>query len=218
MAPEDPPDSSWSLPPDTEFLFNEECVLSKGTLALPRVCILTGERHGLVAMNTIFSAIPEGYRKAFALLIVVSVLSFPVSSLADSMVTAETWMILPGILAGVAPLVIIAGICRRHRLDLRWYVEKNAIGSIESEWRRWRLTRAAGGLLLLLIAVAFRILVALTAAIILILPGTIIGMGSRRNLLKAPGTYHDLLIVKRFKPAFFAELKRLSQRENSKTV
>ncbi|MFN9718691.1 MAG: hypothetical protein ACK58L_08370 [Planctomycetota bacterium] len=215
-APDEPPDSSWRLPPDTEFLFNEECILSIGTLELPRICILTGERLRLITMNSTFSAIPEGYRKAFALLIVGSILSFLVPSLLDSaVVVAEQRMMLPMILALVAPVVIIAGIRKRHRLDLSWFVSETALVRIESERRRWRLISIACGLFLVLVSVAFRILMDFDVAMILILLFGVT-MGSRKNLLKSKGAYQGLVIVKGFKPAFFEELRRLTQRDDSK--
>ena len=48
----------WSLPPDTEFLFNDEIIAAAGTLSLPKVCVLTGRRTLLLEKTTTLRVAP----------------------------------------------------------------------------------------------------------------------------------------------------------------
>jgi hypothetical protein len=49
----------WSLTPDTEFLFNDEFIAAVGTLTLPKVCVLTGQRTELVQRTSTLHATPR---------------------------------------------------------------------------------------------------------------------------------------------------------------
>ncbi len=202
----------WTLPPDTEFLFNDEYLASTGTLELPKVCVISGERSDLIAKESTITAFSARYRGLLGLVITAVVMLFMVlASIEYDPPNAK--LLIPVTIATLSVLpVYIAAIRNPNRLQLRWYISRAAAEKLARERMHWRLIYAAVGGFLLILALALNSRVDATVLIVLILVISTVKILRRPSILRSAGSYNGLVLVEGFQRPFIEQLSRMMNR------
>lgn len=201
----------WSLAPDTEFLFNDELIAAVGTLTLPKVCVLTGVRTGLVERTSTLHATPQWLKAVPAIvlaLLIPGIMFFVMNVARVPPPSAGAWNF-------VMAIVLIAAFAipflRRRTLKLRWYLAQSEIDRLKREQKQWSLVLAAVGLFVIVLAIANRSSIPAMLTIVLVTLVLILRV-HLAPLLVSTGCYRDLVVVKGFRWPFIHQLRTMIER------
>lgn len=214
-APE-APTSEAGLAPDTEFLINHNVIAGIGKINLPKICVLSGEKEGLVARSARLRwcsqliVVPRNIMCAISLITMASgvfSLSRTVPGAPGVIVFSLTQLAVTFGIVAVAAVLIPLSILFRKTVEVSWYVSEKIV-------RRQKI-RLGIILLLTIAAIVFMsllgigrdsgiILIPCTMAFLLVLRGF---RGSQP--LRVVGQHNELLLVSGFSRAFASEALKL---------
>lgn len=200
----------WSLPPDTEFLFNDEFIAAVGKLSLPKICVLTGQRTELVQRTSTLRATPRWLQviPAVVFALVLPGMLYFVTNVTGPPPSAGPWNLM-------IVLVFIAAFAipffRRRTLKLTWYLAQSEIDRFKRQQKQWSLVLLAVGLLVLAISWAFGAQSATILTMLMFVVCTLLVVLSSRSaaVLSTVGCYKNLVLVKGFKEPFLLELRAM---------
>ena len=203
----------WSLPPDTEFLFNDEVIAAVGTLTLPKVCVLTGRRTMLLEKTTTLRAAPF-WHVMLAVIVNCGLIACLVGlhwALDLQQNSVVPWNV--GVVLAVSCSIGIV-LFQRRTLKLTWYI---------ADTEFWPLERREGLSKLIIVGVAILAsigwligILPLGVELIVITGISLISWMRDTQVLMSSGCYNDLVLVKGFKSPFINELRRMIEAHEEK--
>lgn len=203
----------WLLPPDTEFLFNDEFIAAVGTLTLPKVCVLTGRKTLLIEKTRTLRAAPFWHVMLAVIVncgLIACLVGFLwVFGLQPNAVTP--WNV--GVVLAVSCSIGIV-LFRRRRLQLTWYIADSEFWPLERRESLSKLVTAGLaisafiGWLIGIVPLGFEIIVVIGISLIPWMRGT--------QVLTSSGCYNGLVLVNGFKPPFINELRRMIEAHEEK--
>jgi hypothetical protein len=205
----------WSLPPDTEFLFNDEVIAAVGTLTLPKVCVLTGRKTLLIQRTTTLRAAPFWHVMS-AVIVSFGLIAFFAGFL-------WAFDLQPNAVAPWNVSVVLAVSCsigivlfRRRRLQLTWYIADSQFWPLE---RREAISKLVSAGLAIFAFIGWLIgIVPLSFEIILVIGISLIPWMRGTQVLTSSGCYNGLVLVTGFKPPFINELRRMIEAHEEKSL
>ena len=214
-APE-APTSEAGLAPDTEFLINHNVIAGIGKINLPKICVLSGEKEGLVARSARLRwcsqliVVPRNIMCAISLITIASgvvSLSRTVPGAPGVIVFSLTQLAFTIGIVAIAAWLILLSIFFRNTVEVSRYVSERVVRR-----RRIRL----GVILFLAVAAIFLMLVLgaaqgyqLISIPLIIASIALIGGHHGRHPLRVVGQHNELLLVSGFSRAFASEALKL---------
>lgn len=203
----------WSLPPDTEFLFNDDVIAAVGTLTLPKVCVLTGRKTLLIERTTTLRAAPF-WHVMLAVIVNCGLIACLVRFLWAFGLQPNA--VTPWNVAVVLAVSCSIGIVlfQRRRLQLTWYIADTEFWPIERKEGLSKLITiglailASIGWLMGIFPLGFEIIVVIGISLISWIRGI--------QVLTSSGCYNGLVLVTGFKPPFINELRRMIEAHEEK--
>jgi len=214
-APE-APTSEASLAPDTEFLINHNVIAGIGKINLPKICVLTGEKEGLVYRSSRLRwcsqliVVPRNIMCAISLIVVVSAvvsLSRTVPGAPGVIVLSLTQLAFTIGIVAIAAWLILLSIFFRKTVEVSWYVSEKVV--------RRRRSRLRVILILAMAAIVLMVLLGATQgpqliSIPLVIATVALILGQQgRHPLRVVGQHNELLLVSGFSRAFATEALKL---------
>jgi hypothetical protein len=227
--PENGPQTA-TLSPDTEFMVSSECVLCGPEVALPEVCIRTGNIDELERQSDILRWTPvmlhrmrvllPGFGLPFAaqVLIVASRQPMGATSTLEQVPTAA-WLTLVLIIV-LTPTVMWYAQRTTRSVQATWYVERGLIDRRRQKQKAWKIT---AGVLAFLFIVALVLSITVSSSCFPFtfwtgLPAILSLIQSRRLIQpQIVGTHQGLNIPAGFPPLFLQEVLSIVKRRPGNT-
>lgn len=213
-APETPT-SEASLAPDTEFLINYNVIAGIGKIDLPKICVLSGEKEGLVYRSSQLRwcsqliVVPRSIMCAISVIAIVSGVvsqSRTVPGAPGVTFFSMTQLAFTFCLMAVTAGLILLSILFRKTVEVNWYVSEKVV--------RRKRTRLRVILILAVAAIVLLVLFTVQGPQVVSIPLIIAIMAITREYqgrhpLRVVGQHNELLLVSGFSRAFASEALKL---------